>query len=373
MLIVDAHQDLAWNMLSFGRDYTRAAAETRRLEVGTDIPLWVGDALLGWPDFQRGRVAVVFATLFAAPERRRAGPWERLVYQTPLEANRLYWQQVDVYHRLVDNHPDHFRLILRKEDLRAVLEDWEQNKAHSQVSEEEEVPEQGSPVGLVLLMEGAEGVRAPAELDEWWEAGIRILAPAWAGNQYCGGTREPGPLTPLGFQLLEQMAVLGMGLDLSHMDEKAALQALDHYPGPLLASHSNPQALLKGSDSNRHLTDRVLRGLLERDGVVGIVPYNLFLNVDWKKGAPRHMASLADVAAHIDYVCQVAGDAQHVGLGSDFDGGFGLQSTPTGIDTIADLQNLAPILTDMGYSEEDIAAIFGQNWIRILQDILPGL
>jgi membrane dipeptidase len=67
----------------------------------------------------------------------------------------------------------------------------------------------------------------------------------------------------------------------------------------------------------------------------------------------------------------MAGDASHTGLGTDFDGGFGLQSTPDGIDTVADLQKLVPLLAEKGYSEPDIAAILGMNWIRRLQRVLP--
>ncbi len=59
--------------------------------------------------------------------------------------------------------------------------------------------------------------------------------------------------------------------------KKLLLQALDSYPGPIIASHANALALLKGSNSNRHLTDRVIQGLLERDGMIGIVPANSFL------------------------------------------------------------------------------------------------
>jgi len=75
--------------------------------------------------------------------------------------------------------------------------------------------------------------------------------------------------------------------------------------------------------------------------------------------------------AQIDYICQMAGDARHVGLGSDFDGGFGVQSVPRELDTIADLQILAPRLAQRGYTEQDIAAILGTNWLGILKDNLP--
>jgi membrane dipeptidase len=77
------------------------------------------------------------------------------------------------------------------------------------------------------------------------------------------------------------------------------------------------------------------------------------------------------VVAHIDHICQLAGDALHAGIGSDFDGGFGVQSVPPEIDTVADLQKLAPILKDHGYSEVDTANILGLNWLNFLQKNLP--
>jgi membrane dipeptidase len=346
-------------MLTFGRDYTRSAAETRRIEQGGPAPTYNGDTLLGWPDYQRGRVAVVFPSLFAAPARRREGDWEGLCYRTAGEAHTLYQAQLDAYHRLVDEHPDKFRLLLTQADLQAVEDHWAQ-------SDEEE-----HPVGLAILMEGAEGVRSPGELEVWWARGVRLVGPAWAGNRFCGGTREPGPLTSEGYALLEAMAGFGFTLDLSHMDEQAALQALDFYPGRIIASHANAAALLEGSDSNRFLSDRLLRGLLERDGIVGVVPFNRFLVWGWTPADGRQAVRLDHVAAQIDYICQLAGDARHAGLGSDFDGGFGLQSVPAGIDTIADLQALAPVLAEKGYTEADIAAILGENWLSLLRESLP--
>jgi membrane dipeptidase len=75
--------------------------------------------------------------------------------------------------------------------------------------------------------------------------------------------------------------------------------------------------------------------------------------------------------AHIDYICQRAGDARHVGIGSDFDGGFGKESVPAEIDNIADLQLIAPLLAEKGYNDEDIAAILGGNWLAFLRRTLP--
>jgi membrane dipeptidase len=359
MLIVDAHVDIAWNMVTFGRDYTRSAAETRQLEAGSDIPWINDDTLLGWPDYQRGRVALIFSTLFAAPLHEKKYELETQVYTNVEQANRLYRAQLDLYHRLADEHADKFQLVLAQSDLQNLLAHWEQEDPA------------GHPVGMVILMEGAEGVRAPGELEEWWERGVRIIGPAWAGTRFCGGTREPGPLTPEGFALLEGMASLGFSLDLSHMDEQAALQALDFYPHTPIITHANALALLKGSESNRHLSDRVIRGLLERGGIIGVVPFNAFLRAGWKRGDRRGEASLGHVVAQIDYICQMAGDALHVGLGSDFDGGFGLQSVPPEIDTVSDLQKLAPLLAEKGYTPADIASILGENWLAHLRNSLP--
>jgi membrane dipeptidase len=357
-IIVDAHQDLAWNMLAFGRDYRRSALETRRLEQGGEAPMRNGDCLIGWPEVQQAHLAVVFATLFNAPLRTKTGDWDNLCYGSVEEAHQLYHRQAELYHRLANEQADYFRLIQTRNDLETLTLSWQDGNEHH-------------PLGLLLLMEGAEGVRSPAELEAWWKLGVQIIGPAWAGTRFCGGTGEPGPLTPEGFALLDGMAEIGFVLDLSHMDAQACLQALEHYPGRLIATHANALSLLKGWSNNRHLPDEVIRGLLERDGIIGVIPLNSFLQTGWKRGHDRNLVPLSAVVSHIDYICQMAGDARHVGLGSDFDGGFGVQSVPPEIDTIADLPKLGPLLKDKGYSEVDIAGIFGENWLNILRNTLP--
>jgi membrane dipeptidase len=358
-ILIDAHQDLAWNMLTFGRDYTLSAAETRRREQGTLAPHVNDDTLLGWPDYQHGKVAVIFSTLFAAPVRRKLGEWDLQCYATDEEAHIRYCMQVDAYDRLFDEHPAMFQKIETRTDLQSVLTHWQRTDTEEH------------PVGLVRLMEGAEGVRESAEVEDWYQRGVRIIGLAWAGTRFCGGTREPGPLTKEGFELLGHMAEFHLTLDLSHMDEKAALQALDNYPDAVIASHANAQALLKESSDNRHLTDRVIQGLLDRGGVIGIVPANSFLRPDWNEVGGRSSVSLDTFVAQMDYICQMAGDSLHVGIGSDFDGGFGLQSVPAEIDTISDLRKIVPILNQKGYTEADIAAILGKNWLVHLQNSLP--
>jgi membrane dipeptidase len=304
----------------------------------------------------------VFATIFAAPMRYNEGEWDTQCYIEDAQAEDLYRRQLDLYYQLVEDHPDKFRLMLNKTDLSETVAAWQ------------DLPEEVEtypPVGLVILMEAAEAVRSVDQLPEWVKGGVRLIGPAWAGTRFCGGTKEPGPLTKEGYRLLDGMAEHGLILDLSHMDEQAVLQALDHYPGLLVATHANAKALLPNLESNRFLSDRVIEGLVERDGVIGVVPYNVFLDENWTNGMRRELVSIQRVADQIDHICQLAGDAQHVGFGTDFDGGFGWQSVPEEIDTIADLHKLIPLLAEKGYGEDDIAAIFGENWQRVLQSALP--
>ena len=362
-LIIDSHQDLAWNMLTFKRDYTRSVEETRRLEANTLIPERNGECLLGWPEYQRGRVAVIFSTLFAAPARKRE-LWDTVWYPDFDTAHRLYRDQIFLYRKLSDSYPDKFRLISSRSELDSVIEHWSRPVQNGD----------GHPVGLIYLMEGADGIRSPHELAEWYEMGLRLIGLAWAGTRYSGGTGDPGGLTDDGKKLLSAMMDYNFMLDLSHMDEAAALESLDHYGGPIIATHSNCAALMKGADTNRHITDRVLRGLIERGGINGLLPLNSFLKAGWvrKSGSRREEVPLDTLIAHIDHVCQLAGNADHAAIGSDFDGGFGVQSIPPELDSIADLQVIASRLMERGYSESDAEKILGGNWLKFLQEHLAS-
>lgn len=361
-LIVDAHQDLAWNILTFGRDYTLSADDTRQREAGGLTPQVNGDTLLGYPDYLRGNVALIFATLFAAPVRAKAGEWDRQTYADSDQAKHLYSAQLDAYQYLVDRAPEKFHMVLSTRDLDFVLSAWS--------AAEVETPK--LPVGLIPLMEGGEAIRSLDELPEWWERGVRIIGPAWMSNRFCGGTREPGSLSKEGRALLDAMAEMGFIFDLSHMDWAAAREALDVYEGALMASHANALRQVKNGDSNRFLTDDIIEQIVERQGVIGVVPFNRFLDQTWKSSDPREACPIEMVAAQIDYICQKAGDAKHVGFGTDFDGGFGLQQVPAGLDTIADLHKLVPMLASQGYNEEDLNAIYGGNWIKLLRKSLPS-
>lgn len=356
MIVVDAHEDLAWNGLTFGRDYLQSVSVTRAREAGTTIPERNGETLIGWPEWIAGGVAVVFATLFAAPARSKMGTWETNCYADAEQAHALYRAQLDWYHQLVAAHPTQVCLLRSRADLAAHLESWQHGEP------------QRRRVGFVLLMEGADGVRQPLEIAEWAAGGIRIVGPAWARTQYVGGTGDPGPFTEAGRALLREMAAAGLVLDISHLSDEALPEAFDLYGGPLIASHCNARALLpKRRQPERHLTDSAIRTIAAREGVIGIVPFNAFLRSGWTRQDPRDAVTLADVVAHIDHMSQLVGDTQHIGLGSDFDGGFGLGQVPIGLDSVADLPRIGDALAARGYTTPQIEGILGGNWLRFLE------
>ena len=105
---------------------------------------------------------------------------------------------------------------------------------------------------------------------------------------------------------------------------------------------------------------------------MGIVPLNGFLDWEWKARGGKEAVGIEMIVDQIDYICQLAGSTRHVALGTDFDGGFGVDSVPREIDTIADLVKIAPQLEKKGYNQKDITQILSGNWFRILQENLPA-
>ncbi len=358
--ILDAHQDIAYNMTVLGRDYSLPNAQTRLRDHETGNDAYGGGSLLGLPEYNAAQVGLVFGTLFSVPERRRNPNFMgEEYYSTPAEAHHIYWDQLNFYHKLAETQSDAFRLVLSKQDIRSHLNLWQSQTNGLK------------PVGIVPLMEGAEGIVDLDELPAWWDRGLRIIGLAWAGNRFCGGTREPGKLTAEGRDLIHAMAEVGFVLDLSHMDEPAAFECLDIYPGQIIVSHANAAKLVKGYNSNRLLSDEVITKLIARDGLIGVMPINAFLNADWKEDGGKPALSLRLMAEQIDYICQMAGNARHVGIGTDFDGGFGVEKVPAEIDTIADIPRLFPFLEELGYDSKEIDRIASGNFLVMIETTLP--
>ena len=354
--IIDGHLDLAWNALHFGRDYRYPVATTRERELGGSVVARTGTATLGLPELRAAGVALIFATLYAPPAHATMS--DKVGYQDAEAAHAQYLEQLDLYRRWADEQPDDFSLITARDELEALLAVYHDSEQ--------------APLGLMVLMEGADGIREPEEVEWWLERGVRAIGLSWSATRYAGGTAAPGPLTAEGRALLEQMGRHGAILDLSHLSDEGVDEALERYDGPLMASHAAPRTLLPQSTvPERHLSDHALHGIAERGGVIGLVLGSGFLLDGWHFHRDRSQVTLDHVANAIDCLSDLLGSVAHIALGSDLDGGFGLESIPTGLESVADLPRIGDVLADRGYTDEQIHAIFGLNWLRFLRHALP--
>ncbi len=351
MFIIDAHLDLAYSAIEFGRDLLDSVESIREKERNQRRPN--GTATVSLPALRDAGVGLVFGTLYVAPAKPDEEHDEKkLAYRTQAEAHRQALRQLDYYRRLADE-VDYMRLVVDRQGLDEVV------TSHSSGN--------GNLLGIVPLMEGADPIRKPDEAEFWYEQGLRLIGLAWDDTRYSGGAwKGKEGLTNDGRRLLDLMADLGVILDLTHMSEKATLQAIDSYEGRLVATHCNARSLVPGE---RQLSDLQIRRIAERDGIIGVVLANGFL----KEGGwnlDKNEVSVDHIVAHIDHICQCVGDADHVGIGSDLDGGFGLEKVPSEIDTVADLPIIGDALQARGYETEDVAGIMGGNWLRLLRDSL---
>ncbi len=353
MFIVDAHQNIAFNAQQLGRDYTRWAWQLRESEGDQNLP----PAMTSLPDNLMSGIGIVYASMIVIPESFPGREsWHKYTYRTGDDAKLLGTWQMDYYRRLADEH-DQIRLILTRSDLEAVIASWQDG-----------APLSGRIQGIVALMEGAEPVTEPRQFEEWMELGVRVVAPACLPTRYCAAAGFEGELSALGYELLDVLSDHGILLDVSDMSERACQQAIETYPGGIIASHANPRHFC---DRPRCLADGTIRALAERDGVIGIMVYNRYLRRDWHHSDPNRRVGLDHWIDAVDYVCQLTGSAAHAGLGSDIDGGYAYSSFPEEVDTSADLWQLGDRLRDRGFADDDVEAILGGNHLRKLKEALP--
>ncbi len=358
--IVDAHLDLGWNALSFNRDITQPLDSINEAELSlTDEPAR-GRATVSLPELRRGGVAVCFATCLARCRRdqpRKSLPKRTdLDFASPAIAHAAAQGQLACYRQL--ERDGHVRLLHTRSDLDGHWERWRSATAEQQ---------RDLPVGLILSMEGTDPITHPDQAADWWRQGLRAAGLAHYGQgQHATGTGSDGPLTDAGRALLRELDRLGVALDVTHLSDTSMDEALDRFAGPVLASHHNCRALVPG---DRQLPDDRIRRLLARGGVIGAALDAWMLTPGWQRG--KTTAPLDSVVDHIEHVCDLAGDTSHAAIGSDLDGGFGSDQTPQELETIADLQRLADLLTARGFTDDDVDAIFHGNWLRLLRSILP--
>jgi membrane dipeptidase len=332
MFIVDAHLDLAYNALR-GREVHRPAIE--------QVPDAEGIPTVGLPDLKAGNVGLICATIFCQPALPHTPG-----YTNAEEAAAVAWQQMSWYNAQV--REGRMRILRGRGDV-------------------PQFDSRGGPIDAIILMEGADPIRSAHDLPVWFEAGVRIIGLAWKQTRYAGGTGAPGSLTEAGVSLVAAMDKLGMIHDASHLAEESFWKLAEISGGPIMASHSNCRAIVP---TDRQLSDAMAREIFRRAGVIGINFFDKFLIPPAEQGQRR--ARLADVVRHIRHFCDLAGDAQHVGIGTDMDGGLGREQIPIEIVTSADLPRIADALSAAGFADADVRGIMGKNWQRFFHEKLPA-
>ena len=352
MLIIDAHLDLAWNALQWNRDLRKSVYTLRTQENNLSDP-GRGQGTVALPEMCNGRVALCFATLLA---RSTGQAVPNIDYASSEQAYATAQGQLAYYRALRES--GQVQLIKNLTELNDHIRAWEQWETDTQVAQ--------PPLGLIISMESADPILKPNQLPAWKEAGVRIIGPAHYGpGRYAGGTSTELGLTPDGLTLLREMEENGIILDLTHLSDEAFWQALDHFDGRVLASHNNCRTLVP---HQRQFDDEQIQAIIERDGVIGAAFDNWMIRPGWMRGAKdNERIVIEQVVDHIDHICQLAGNAKHIAVGSDLDGGFGREQSPSDLDTVADVQKLVEILAKRGYKVDDISSIMHGNWLRLLR------
>ena len=347
MFIVDAHLDLAYNVMR-GRDVTQPAAE--QPVVDNEV------ATVGLPDLRRGRVGLVCATIFCPPRN-----YKNRGYTTADEARAIAMDQLTWYRRQVDDGRMNF--VTSRDHLPSESEFEAQPSSLPSSS----AAASAGPLRFILLMEGADAFRSAADVAEWFEHGLRVVGLAWRKNRMAGGTGHPGPLSDEGRALVHALDRAGVIHDTSHLAEESFWELMYLATGPLIASHSNCRKIVPG---DRQLSDEMIRAIVQRDGVIGLNFYDEFLIPphEYKKRRCR----MSDVIAHVKHLTDVIGDARHVALGTDMDGGVGRDDIPFELATAADLPAVAEHLSAAGFGDDDVRGIMGGNWLRFFRRTLPA-
>ncbi len=369
-LIIDGHLDMAFNALFYRRDLTQPILVLREREgiiseEGTRHP----DSLHGrkgpeqlyytptvaLPDMRRGRIGIMLSTIMAR------------VQNPSVETHNSVRTQAVAYAR-GRSHLAYYEALERAGEITYV-----RNRADLDVCVRTwETAQDDTPVGLVLTMESADPILGPDNLEEWWKGGVRSVGLTHFGaNTYGHGTGTEGGLFPPAYPLMDAMRETDIAIDLTHAADLTFWQILDYWDGPVHASHCNCRALVPGQ---RHLSDDMIAAITERGGVIGLVFAEQMLSREWNFNDPEtHYANATQpmkaVLEHIEHISKVAGNTDCVAFGTDLDGGFGLELSPTDYNTIDDLQKFLDIMRDEGYSEEEVARFAHGNLLRFFRNI----
>lgn len=365
-LIFDIHLDLSMNAMQWNRDLRWPLERIRRWEGPMTDRVDRGNNTVCFPEMRKGNVGLCVATVLGrhSPYFHKLPGWSSPEQAWAQTRGQLAWYRIMT--ELGEMTP-----ITNVAELDAHVKLWENSPPCDDgtpyVVESKREPAK-LPIGFVLSLEGADSIVSLDFLERSYEDGLRALGPAHYGpGRYADGTDSQGPLHPAGKDLLKEMQRLGIILDVTHLCDQTFWDALDVYEGPLWASHQNCRTL---APWNRQFADDQIKAVVERGGLMGMAFDAIMMVPGWKylKSKPEDFQlKIERICDHVDHVCQLAGSASHICIGTDLDGGYGTEQTPMDLNSIADLQTLPGLFRARGYSEEDIKGFMNRNVVEFLR------
>ncbi|ALL07706.1 peptidase M19 [Pedobacter sp. PACM 27299] len=351
MFIIDAHLDLSMNAMEWNRDLRLPVPTIRTLEKGMKDKPDREKSTVSFPELRKGNIGIVVATQIARyvkPDSLIPG------WNSPEQA----WAQTQgqlAWYKAMEEAGELFQ-ITNVQQLKSHYELWNDGTSNDQKA-----------IGYILSLEGADSIVDISYLERAHQYGLRAIGPAHYGpGRYANGTDATGKMGQMGLDLLKEMERLNFILDATHLCDDAFWQALDYFSGPVWASHNNCRTFV---NHNRQYSDEQVLALINRGAVIGGALDAWMIVPDWQRGVstPKGMnCGLEKVVEHADHICQLAGNARHIGIGSDLDGAFGTEQSPFDLDTISDLQKMVAMFADKGYTVADLELIFHKNWLNFL-------
>ena len=350
--IFDCHLDLSMNATEWNRDLTLPIEKIRKLEKDLFDKPDRGNATVCLPELIKGNIGLCVATLisrYVKPNNPLPG------WNSPEQAWAHAQGQLAWYRTMEDKGE-----MVQISDVKSLvkhIEKWNNNSIKK--------------IGYILSLEGADSIINIDYLYNLYDEGLRAIGPAHYGpGTYAFGTGSSGGIGKKGKELLKEIEKLNLILDVTHLCDQSFWETLDNYNGNLWASHSNTRTIVP---DERQFSDDQIKELIKREAVIGMAFDAWMMIPNWERGISNPVQKkllIKNIVDHIDHICQLTGSSNHIGLGSDLDGGFGKEQCPSDLDTIADLQKLDGILKKRGYSDDDINKIFNENFIDFLKRVL---
>lgn len=370
MWIFDAHLDLALNGVDWNRDLRQSVDDIRAQETALQMTeKGRRNNTLSFPELRVAQVPVCLTTLLARQEQ----PIDHSFGWTSPQTCYAMAHAHLAYYRAMER-AGYLRMLKTKSDLRSHWDLYTQSevsqKPSTLTSQSRPLGQSSVPLGFILTMEGADPVLTPDTIYEFHAAGLRALGLTHYGaNRYGGGTRSEVGLSIDAIELLEHCQKLGITIDVTHLSDVAFWQVIERFEGKIHASHQNARAIC---DWQRQFSDDQIKAVIERGGVLGVALDIIMMQNGYVRGVSSNQATLEQAVDQICHVRELAqGSIDHVGIGTDLDGGYGCEQTPADLNKYRDVQKLELLMLARGFNQQEIEAVFYGNWLRFFLSALP--